>query len=199
MASQVGITLIKKFNYRGVSTEEYSNQYWLTGSVPSTGTDWQTLIDDLIAEEKTVYASQVKVVQAYAYDSDADGASAVYSYDTHSSPIDGTLSVGSATSCPGDCAVWVRWKTDRLNSKGKPIYLRKYFHVAWYQTASGADVVATNQRTALEAFATTLSDGSFTAGRTITARGHSDTIDSIASSAYVTTRTLKRRGKRPGS
>jgi hypothetical protein len=203
MATQVGVTLVKRLTYRGDATEEYSNQYWFNGSVPADSTAWKALYDALIAQEKTVYISEVTVVRAYGYDSDAEDAVAVDSYDylAAAAAVPGTLALGSGAVMSGDCAVWVRWKTDRLNTKGKAIYLRKYFHPAMATLSNtGSDVTMPGQVTALNAFGTKLMDGSFIDARTLTARGHSgDTLLSRASSPYVTTRSLKRRGKRPSS
>jgi hypothetical protein len=193
------MTVIKKMTYRGDSSEEYSNQYWFTGGAPADSAAWLALLNTVVPAEKTIYPSTVGVVQVYGYDSDADDATAVYSYDGHASPIAGSLTVGAGIECPGDCAVWVRWKTSRLNSKGKPIYLRKYFHPAYLNTSTAVDAILTAQQSALNALGVALTDGSMAGGRKITARGHTDVILSHAASAYVTTRTLKRRGKRPGS
>jgi hypothetical protein len=142
------------------------------------------------------------VIRGYGYDSDADDAIAVWSVDltvAPNSPVAGTCSTSAAQILPGDDAVWARWKTSRLNSNGKPIYLRKYFHPALADQGGTADNVTTAQKAALVAFGTKLRDGSFAEARTITARGHTDVVTVSGASTYVTTRTLKRRGKRPGS
>lgn len=203
MADAVGVTLIKTMTYRADATEEYSNQYWLTGAVPADATAWKALADALIAQEKLVYPSVVVVVRAYGYDSDLDTATAVWSWDyaAAGTSVPGTFAPGANPLAPGDGACWVRWKTSRLNTKGKAIFLRKYFHPA---VMAGSDInthdnVMTAQKTALAALGTKLRDGTFLDGRTITARGQTDTIVSSAGSTYVTTRTLKRRGKRPGA
>lgn len=200
MTAVVGITLIKVFTYRDDSHEEFANQYWLSGDVPANGTDWKALADALIAQEKTVYTSLAAVVRAYGYDSDDPAATAVWSYDYQGAgqAVAGTLALGTQVLCPGDAAVWARWKTSRLNSKGRAIFLRKYFHPATH-TAASNDAVGATQKTALEAFATKLHDGTFLDARTIRSRTHAETILSSGASGYVTTHTLKRRGKRPGS
>lgn len=203
MAAAVGVTIVKKFPYRGDGTEEYSNQYWLTGAVPADNTAWKALADALIAQEKTVYTGDAWTIRAYGYDSDAADAVAVWTYDYEgaAATVPGTLAQGTGVLCPGDAAVWCRWKTGRLNSKGKAIYLRKYFHPAVGKSGAGADrdVVLAAQKTALTNFATKLKDGTFLDARTITARGHADVISTVGAASYVTTRTLKRRGKRPGA
>lgn len=199
MAAVCGITVIKKFTYRGDATEEFANGYHFSGSVPADSTAWQALFDALVVQEKTVYPAAASVVQGYGYATDNPADNSVWSYDLHASPVAGTLDMTAGLQAAGDLAVWVRWKTSRLNTKGKPIYLRKYFHPACQLDSTHPDTVKAGQVTALNAFGTKLMDGSFIDGRTIRSQTHTETILSRSCSAYVTTRTLKRRGKRPGS
>jgi hypothetical protein len=198
-----GITLVKKFTYRSDPLEEYSNTYFFTGSTPADAAAWLALMNALVAQEKLLYNSSVSIIRGYGYSSDADDRVAVYTnlFDTSpAAPVAGTLNTTAANiyALPGDDAVWVRWKTSRLNSKGKAIYLRKYFHPA-YSAVDAGDAVPTAWKTPALAFGAKLRDGSFLDGRTLTAPGHTDTLVSHAVSQSFTTRTLKRRGKRPSS
>lgn len=202
MAARTGLTVVKRFPYRGSTTEEFSNTYHFDGTVPSDASAWRTLFDALVLQEKTVYPSQVQVIRGYGYATDDPLDNSVWSVDltvSPNSPVAGTCSTSGAQRAPGDAAVWVRWKTSRLNSVGKAIYLRKYFHPAIVEAAgSDPDLVWSTQQTAMTAFGTKMMDGSFAGGK-ITAQEHTDTIISAGHSNYITTRTLKRRGKRPGS
>jgi hypothetical protein len=203
MATVVGVTLVKQMTYRGDTSEEWSNQYWFTGSVPADSTAWKALYDALIVQEKTMYLGTCKVVRAYGYDSDADDAAAVNSYDYLAAvaTVSGTASTGSGTYPAGDQAAWVRWKTSRLNTKGKPIFLRKYFHGVPTEedSPSTADTVEAGWRTSALAFGAKLRDGSFLDARTLRSRQHAETLTAHSASSYITTRSLKRRGKRPSS
>ena len=92
--------------------------------------------------------------------------------------------------------MWIRWKTARVNSNGKPIYLRKYYHgVAIAPETGDGDLIVFEQRTALGTLATGLNtaagDWPGIAGPDGVAPGAS------THSFYATTRTLKRRGARP--
>jgi hypothetical protein len=62
-----------------------------------------------------------------------------------------------------------------------------------------ADTVAAGWITSAQAFGTKMFDGTFLDARTIRSRLHAETILNRGVSTYITTRTLKRRGKRPGS
>lgn len=197
MAAACGMTLVKKFTYRGDATEEYSNTYWLTGGAPADDAAWATLFTALVAQEKTLYNLNVSYIRGYGYNSDADDATAVYVDDKTLSPVAGTFNEAGTVVCPGDSANWIRWYTGRL-ANGKKVYLRKYFHPA-YASASAVDQTASTWRTAANLVAAKLQDGTFSGGRKITARGHTDDASLGAASTYVTTRTLKRRGKRPGA
>lgn len=198
MASVVGITLVKKMTYRTLY-EEWSNTYHLTGSVPASTAAWDTLVDALIAQEKTCYPADHSVVRAYGYDSDADDATSVYVRDLSATPVAGTMATTGGTKTAGDAAAWVRWKTSRTSSTGKAIYLRKYFHGVMVDLTISPDQVLGAQRTVYAAFATKLKDGSFAEARTIRSQHNAETIIASSVANYLTTRTLKRRGKRPGA
>jgi hypothetical protein len=194
-----GITLIKKFTYRG-QPEEFSNQYWFTGGTPSGPSDWRALFDALVTQEKTCYSNATTVVRGYGYASDADDATSVWSVDltlSPDTPVAGTLVTTGGTQLPGDTAVWVKWRLTRKSTKGRNVYLRKYFHDAYRSNSSGVpDNTMPQQVTNLTAFANKLKDGTFLDARTVTARGHVDTVVAVAAGPYVTVRTLRRRPKR---
>lgn len=209
MSAAVGVTIVKRFTYRGDPNEEYSNTYWFKPvTAPADSAAWRALFDAIVAVEKACYDSTVSVIRGYGYDDDtghkpADTGSvapAVWSVDltqSPESPVPGTLATGTFVRSPGDDAVWVRWKTERKTSPGgKAIYVRKYFHPA-FVVSPNWDTVAPGQRTALLALGAKLYDGTLPGSRTITTAGRLDTISAHSASTYVTTRSLKRRGRRP--
>jgi hypothetical protein len=201
-----GMTTVKRFTYRGDSTEEFSNTYWFTGSTPADDAAWLALFTALTNQEKLILPARVsgdavydrpKIVRGYGYSSDADDRESVWTTDlTAGTPIAGTWDAAAANAIAqgGDTAAWIRWKTART-SRGKAIYLRKYFHPA-YTSAAAGDTLLSAWRTLAQTFATKLADGSFLDARHITGRGHSDTIVNSGVAQYTTTRTLKRRAKR---
>lgn len=197
-----GIVIIKSFAYRGEAAEKWSNKYYYLGADPADATAWRTFFDQIVAEEKKLYKSNVTVVGGYGYDSDSDAATAVWSVDltvSPNTPVPGTYAPATVQALSGDTANWIRWGTSRFNTKGKRIYLRKYFHPGYADSPSQPDVTDGEWATAAAAYAAKWHDGTSFGGRTISAAGHDDTIVGHGVSSYVTTRTLKRRGKRPGS
>jgi hypothetical protein len=192
------LTLIKRFTYRGNTAEEWSNTYALTGATPTDSAAWRTLFDALVAEEKKLYPNTSSVVGGYGYDRiPQNGDHAIWSVDmtvSPNSPVPGTLAA-AGDPMSGDQASWVRWGLDRYNSNGKRVYLRKYFHGAFKATGS-ADGLHASYVTALGAFGAKLDDGSFASSRKICDKDSMVPIGH-AVSPFVTTRTLKRRGKRP--
>lgn len=209
MSTATGLTIVKRFLYRGDASEEYSNSYWFKPVDPPADADaWKALFDAVVAEEKKVYSGAVEVIRAYGYDDDTGHkpedtgtvSPAVWSEDLRVAPlavIPGTLATTGGVQMPGDDAVWVRWKTQRRTVPGgKPIYLRKYFHLAWSTTGGGDNILAA-QKTALLAFGAFMYGGTLPGSRTITTPGRLDTIEGTGASSFITTRTLKRRGKRP--
>jgi hypothetical protein len=203
--SSCGVTLVKQFTYRGDASEEYSNTYWFSGSTPADAIAWKALADAIIAQEKTCYPAGVKVVRAYGYDSpnDTDGEHAAWSYDYlgAAESVVGTWATGTFIPQGGDAAVWVRWRTTRRTSPGgKLIYLRKYFHPA-YGPSTGGDTIASTLKTALAAFGVKMIDGTLPSARKLCAMHHTEdaadfAADDVEACSFITTRTLKRRGKR---
>lgn len=192
------LTVIKKFTYRGVF-EEWSNTYAFTGSTPADSSAWRVLFDALVAEEKKLYTSSSMVVAGYGYDGiPTTGDHAIWSVDMSVSPnsvVPGTLALGSDYKWAGDQAAWIRWGLDRYNTNGKRVYLRKYFHGGTVST-SNSDNISTTTDTAYAAFGTKMMDGTFATSRKICDKDGAVPIGT-GHSSFITTRTLKRRGKRP--
>jgi hypothetical protein len=192
-----GVNLIKSFLYRG-NVEEWGNGYHFVGDPPSDHAGWLSLVEDLVAIEKATLPGTVSYERAYCYPDFSPGHDAAFTIEKteFGSPL-GSLGVTSgSTLAPGDAAVWVRWKTARTNTHGKPIYLRKYFHGAIITSdGSDADTIEAAQVTSLGVYAGAIATSSGAwpgiAGPDGVAPG------AHAVSPFVTTRTLRRRGRRP--
>lgn len=192
-----GVTLVQRFTYRG-NPEEWSNTYHFLGDAPSSDDDWTTLIDALTTIVAPALTSVNHIVRAYGYADTDNDASFVYDIAGTGAGIAGTAPTeGSGTSqAPGDVAAWMRWKTGYTNSKGKPVYLRKYFHGVWIGDAgSTIDQLDTILLAAMQTQADVLN--SVSGDWPGLSDPHGDAPGVSAVSAYVTTRTLKRRGSRP--
>jgi hypothetical protein len=204
--SEVGVTIVKSFAYRGL-LEEYSNQYWFNGATPGSDTAWKALADAIIAAEKAALTSSVTYMRAYAYDEPPTPAGDpttfppnVWSWDYYNagSPPLGTLTTTGGIQMPGDVSAWLRWKTGRRTDPGgKPIYLRKYFHPV-YVTSGTTDTLLPAMKTAFETFGAAMVTGLISGAYKLVDKYHSDDVLTLPkASTYVTTRSLKRRGKRP--
>ena len=199
MAAACGIVINKRFTYRGDPNEVFSNKYWLTGAPPGPSSEWRTLFDSLVAGETGCYVPQVKVIGGYGYADNADNAQSIWSVDLTAlgTEVPGRLTAAQGIQYAGDQAGMLEWQTDRKNSRGKWIYLRKFFHggITHY---TNADEIAPEALTAYEAWGTVLRDGGGQAGgRKIRSQKQDENVQTMHASKWVTTRTLKRRGKRP--
>lgn len=196
MPNTDSITIIKRFTFRG-KDEEWSNSYHLEGTTPTNEAGWKTLADAVIASEKTVYSADHRVVRAYGYVAGNEHAVAVVDYSAAPlTPVPGTLPVTNGfNDQAGDVAMWLRARTPDRNSRGKWIYLRKYFHGV---RADGGGVVMPSQRAAALAHGNLMKGGTLPGSMKWCGPQGADALV-CDTSLYATTRTLKRRGKRPSS
>ncbi len=189
------LTLVKEFQYRG-KPEEWSNTYHFTGVIPGTDAEWRALAVAVHASEKTCYESGSKLVTAYGYNGLA--IASVYQGDFRvgtDALTPGTL-VGAATDnlMAGDQAGWLRGHIG-ASIKGKKVYVRKYYHGGF--TSNGLpDSITTATKNAYTAHGQVLKGGTLPGPSTWCAP-NAGAIGLTGVSAFVTTRTLKRRGKRP--
>jgi len=192
------ITINKDMTYRGVPGEVWSNTYMLTGATPADSTAWKALFDAIVLEEKKCYTGNARVIGGYGYDKvPAKGDHAIWSVDLRpsSATVLGTLAISSFPTTAGDQACWLRWSLNRYTSKGKRVYLRKYFHNGISVLTVG-DNPAPAWRTALDGFGTFMMGATVGGSRTLCDRLGNTPIAST-SGQFMTTRTLKRRSKRP--
>lgn len=187
------LTLVKQFTYRG-QPEEWSNSYYFSGGVPPDADSWKLWADAVWNQERELLDDTVKIHAAYGYLPGAEVSHFQHAYyDVPASQTTGTLT-GSPDN-PGDVAMWVRWSLPNRNSKGRPVYLRKYFHGV---VGTGGDALGSTLVQRANAYATTMKDGSLPGGlRICGAQGAVAGAHKI--SPWFTTRSLKRRGKRPTS
>jgi hypothetical protein len=191
MPATPSITLVKTMDYRGVP-EEWSNKYHFTGDTPADPVAWKALADALWAEERKFLCTTVKIAAAYGYA--AGNVSSVFQLNFTDPPNVQTSGVISATPiAPGDAAGWVRWKTGERNTKGRPIYLRKYFHGL---AVTAVDSINFQTRTAMIAYGAKMTDGTLPGTfRVCGPLGSQAGVVKVPT--FITTRTLKRRGKDP--
>lgn len=192
------LTLVKTFTYRG-APEEWTNTYFFTGDAPSSPASWKTLADNVAAGEKTLYPSTTKIVRAIGHEAGESVAVWSYDYEAVSEEIAGTYTLTGAAAEAGDTAQWLRWSTDQLTSRGKPIYLRSYYHPGFRDGSGTVDAVAPSWQTAAQAFGDDWIDGFLDGDAEERHRaGPHGVVGLVATpSSFITTRTLKRRGRRP--
>jgi hypothetical protein len=195
MPDTPSITIVKSFDYRGVP-EEWSNRYHFSGTVPTDTAGWKTLADAIIAAERPVVSSAVTFVKAYGYVAGNDNS--VAQIDYHISPavvLSGTFVPTGGQRCPGDVAATVRWYTGASSTRGKKIYCRKYIHDVYFATNDPDNVLAL-QRTALGVYGAKMIDGTLP-GSAKYCGPQGAVLSAPTVDIHTTTRTLKRRGKRP--
>jgi len=188
------VTIVKDFSYRG-NVEEWSNSYMLTGTTPTTDAAWKTLFDAIIASEKNCYNSATRVVRAMGYKATENFVTYSYDYKGAAQTVAGATNAGpNGQLWAGDQAAWLRMRVGST-ATGKPKYIRKYFH-------GGASPLVTPDLLNPTLATAYVAHGALMVGGTLPGQmkwcGPGQVIGTApAASPFVTTRTLKRRGKRP--
>lgn len=191
MPDTPSIVINKIFTYRGVP-EEWSNRYHFSGPTPGSLAEWKTLALAIWASERTFLGTLTNFNGFLGYNAGDNTANAIMGPDDLTAG-EKTAGVLSGNSVPGDVAAWVRWSTGERGSKGRPIFLRKYFHSVG---TSGSDQIVGTARTAMIAYGEKMKDGTLPGGVKIC--GPQGAVAGIVKvPTYLTTRTLKRRGKDP--
>lgn len=194
------LTLVKLFQYRG-NDEEWSNTYFMSDDLPASAASWKTLADNVIAQEKKLYTSDQSVVRAIGHQAGQSVAVWTHDYLAAGAAVPGTFSTGAFTAGPGDSAAWIRWSTDQLTSRGKPIYLRSYFHPAYSVATGPPDTIVSSWRTAAQGYGDAWIAGFLDGGGVTHHRAGPHGVAGLTAlpSTFATTRTLERRGRRPTS
>lgn len=189
-----GITIIFSFTYR-TQTEEWSQQYHLDSDFTGL-TDFNTTADALRTALKPTLPSATTFERAYGYHDTDDNAAFTRNWRDLSDLQTGTLSPTTGVKCPGDAAATVRWLTARVNSRGRKIYLRKYFHDVLYTPGEADhDALSGDQSGPLNTFATNAITTGWSGHKLAGPDGVIPTTPVV--SPWITTRTLRRRGRRP--
>lgn len=190
-----GVTVVSHFQYRD-APEEFSNTFHFTGSAPTDSAGWIALAAAFVTKFRALVTSDVTIDRVYCYTDTANDSVFTYALADHGGTIQGNLGATGGVLMPGDAAYWIRWATGRISSKGKAIYLRKYLHPAYALSTDHDkvnDVARTNLATAGAAIAAASGAWPGMAGPTYDLPAS----PAVLVSQWITTRTLKRRGKRP--
>lgn len=196
MPDTPSITIVKQFRYRNRTDEKWSNKYHFSGTTPTNTAGWKALADAIFNLEKPMLWSGVSLVGAYGYEAGNENAVSIIDYTVAPlAPVAGTAFGNAQSVSPGDVAYWVRWNTGTRNSRGKYVYLRKYFHGV-PQSDTDNDAPTNAVKTAAGVYAAAMYDGTLPGGAKICGP-QGDDVQAHLVAPFLTTRTLKRRGKRP--
>lgn len=194
MSDTSSITLVKRFTYRD-SAEEFSNTYHFTGDTPGNEAEWKALGEAIWESEATCFATPVSLATVYGYEAGNETSVAQIHYDAVAAdPANGTLSGADGTRMAGDQAGTFRAR-GYIGANGKRVYCTKYFH-GQYVLTSDPDELTPATRAANLAHAQKMLSGDLP-GDAVWCCPQAQGLDQPLAARYVTTRTLKRRGKRP--
>lgn len=119
---RIGIQITKSTPFRGVE-QEFHNVYhfWLDTAVTAPSS---ALIDELVTTEKALHSSAVNFRRAACWTA---GGTKQQNSMLLKKNLTGTGSQTGGTSMDRERAVLIRWPAG-FDSRGNPVYLRKYYH-----------------------------------------------------------------------
>lgn len=186
----------KAITYRG-AREHWVNAYHFD-QVPASAAQWEALANAVWALEQPCFGLDVTWEHAYGHE---PGTPPLWVWATDPLPSGeggpaGTYTVqGADNPCPGDAAGTMRYGTTQRSIKGKPIYLRNYYHgVYWNGTP---DTWSPSQIGRFNVLASAMVNGIAASGTTFHRAGPRGAVaQNHQAGTFITTRTLKHRGKR---
>lgn len=132
--TRIGISITKSVPFRN-SVQEFSNVYYydgLSGDPDSAAAS--NLIDEVVNREKTFHATVVTFVRGRLWRQTGDKATTEM---LHQKNLSGTGARQVQSSHDRERAYLFRLRAG-VDSRGNPVYLRKYFHACGEFVAAGA-------------------------------------------------------------
>jgi len=188
------LTLTKRFTYRDVSDEEFSNTYEFVGAPPGDFATWHALAMQVWGNEAGCFTTDVQFVHAVGHNNNDPQAQNVYLEDFTSQNIKGQYVNTAGIRGAGDQAACVEFKTDINSTKGKPVYVRKFFHEPYIDPAD-TDRLHAPYVTALNSYGTAIIDVHGGLGCHSPNQPQRIALQHLVI-PWVTTRTLRKRGKK---
>jgi hypothetical protein len=120
---RIGIAITKSVAFRN-STQEFSNVYYYEGVTLPTSTEAATLMNSLVAIEKTFHSTAVTFVRAKLW---SQTGSQSTNQMINQITLSGTGARTTANAFDKERAFLFRLRAGN-DSRGNPVYLRKWFH-----------------------------------------------------------------------
>lgn len=184
MAATVpSIKIRKTFPFKG-TVHTWSNRYYFTGGTPSSSANWHTFQDAIVANESTIFKSDVTIIEAIGYEPGSDVPVASKSYSTSG------VCAAAGLRTPGECVALVRYATSKRSTKNHPVFVFSYYHNVLRNSTEGSqDLISAAHKTAYESFAANWVSG-ITAGGVTAKRSTPDghTVTGYLVEQYITHR-----------
>jgi hypothetical protein len=120
----VGVSIEKSMAFRG-GVQPFANTYYYSGPVTETATVALTaLVDDLKAKEQTQFGAHVSFVRGRCWKADGTQQQNIMIVDK---VLSGVGAIATHANMDRERAYLVRFRAG-VDSKGRPVYLRKWFH-----------------------------------------------------------------------
>lgn len=120
--ARIAIAVTKRVSFRGAN-QEFSNVYHYNDPL-NTGPPYAALVSEVVGVERNLHSTDVTFVRAKAWTAGGTPSQNQMQYEVD---LTGTGNQVTSTTMDRERAVLVRWPAG-FDSRGKPVYLRKWFH-----------------------------------------------------------------------
>jgi hypothetical protein len=122
--ARIGISITKTISFRGAA-QEFSNTYYYDAPEPLEGNVVENAVDLLVTKEKAIHASTVTFLRGRAWTA---GGTEQQNNMLVDKQLSGAGAVAPHASLDRERAILVRFRAG-VDSKGRPVYLRKWWHL----------------------------------------------------------------------
>jgi hypothetical protein len=123
--ARFGFTITKRVSFRNVQQEFHNTYYYQLTPWTPTDSVLSGMIDEIVVTEKKLHSTDVTFVRAQCWSA---GGTPAENQMRVQKALSGTGNGTTSTTLDRERAILIRWPAG-VDIRGRPVYLRKWFHI----------------------------------------------------------------------